>query len=67
MDNITPAGYRKQKFTVLSGERTYGYTGFEKTEASPALFDFWVKLGLKEFMQMVCDVISYTFKTLFTI
>ncbi len=59
MDNITPAGCRTQKFTVLNGERIYGYTGFENTDSISALGQLLARLGLREFAEMVFDVILY--------
>lgn len=63
MDNITPTGYRTQKFTILAGERTYGYTGFERTDNTNKIFDIFAKFGLKEVVIMVIDVLKYAFET----
>ena len=63
MDNLTPTGYRTQKFTVLNGERTYGYTGFESTDTTDSVSQLLAKLGLKEFVTMVWDVLVYAFET----
>lgn len=64
MDNITPAGYRTQKFTVLNGERTYGYVGFENTDNTNDFLNLLAKFGLKELFVMVIDVLKYTLEVL---
>ncbi len=65
MDNITPANYRIQRFTVLNGERIYGYTGFENTDNTSDFFAILAKLGLKELVMMILDVLKYAFEAAF--
>lgn len=67
MDNITPANYRTQRFTVLNGERTYGYTGFENTDNTSDFFSFLARFGFKELVMMILDVLKYAFETAFMI
>ncbi len=65
MDNITPTGYRTQKFTVLNGELVSGSTDYENTVKDNIFTKVLGKLGLKEFVAMVIDVLIYTLELAF--
>ncbi len=64
-DNLTPAGYRTQGYTVMNGEAVEGGEGVvdaDEPTIGGFIADFLKKLGLYEFMTMVIDVLIFAFK-----
>lgn len=66
MDNLTPTGYRTQKFTVMNGEAVTGSDGFVQAENESMFDSLLAKLGLKEFVTMVINVLRYTLELAFS-
>lgn len=64
-DNLTPAGYRTQGYTVMNGEAVEGGEGIvdaDEPTIDGFIADLLKKLGLYEFVTMVVEVLIFAFK-----
>ena len=67
-DNLTPAGYRTQGYTVMNGENVEGGDGTVNVGGEPIISGVLAKLlkslGLYEFVTMVVEVIMFAFSAI---
>lgn len=67
-DNLTPAGYRTQGYTVMNGENVEGGDGVVNVGGEPIIKGVLAKLlkslGLYEFVTMVVEVIMFAFSAI---
>ncbi len=67
-DNLTPAGYRTQGFTVMNGEAIEGGGALVNVGGEPviggALANLLKSLGLYEFITMVVEVLMFAFSAI---
>ncbi len=67
-DNLTPAGYRTQGYTVMNGENVEGGDGTVNVGGEPVIKGVLAKLlkslGLYEFVTMVVEVIMFAFSAI---
>ncbi|MBR3803682.1 MAG: alpha/beta fold hydrolase [Clostridia bacterium] len=67
-DNLTPAGYRTQGYTVMNGENIEGGDDLVNVGGEPIISGVLAKLlkslGLYEFVTMVIDVIIFAFSAI---
>ena len=67
-DNLTPAGYRTQGYTVMNGENVDGGDGTVNVGGEPIISGVLAKLlkslGLYEFVTMVVEVIMFAFSAI---
>jgi len=66
-DNLTPAGYRTQGYTVMNGENVDGGEGFVDADESLIggfFADILKKFGIYEFITMVVEVIMFAFSAI---
>ena len=67
-DNLTPAGYRTQGYTVMNGENVEGGDGTVNVGGEPIIKGVLAKLlkslGLYEFVTMVVEVIMFAFSAI---
>ncbi len=67
-DNLTPAGYRTQGYTVLNGESVSADEGLVNVGGEPVIDGFAAtllkKLGLYELAVMIVDVIMFAFSAI---
>lgn len=65
-DNLTPAGYRTQGYTVMNGENIEGGGALVNVGGEPviggALANMLKTLGLYEFITMVIEVLMFAFR-----
>lgn len=67
-DNLTPAGYRTQGYTVMNGENVEGGDGTVNVGGEPIISGVLAKLlkslGLYEFVTMVVEAIMFAFSAI---
>ncbi len=67
-DNLTPAGYRTQGYTVMNGENVVGGGALVNAGGEPvisgALANLLKTLGLYEFITMVVEVLKFAFSAI---
>lgn len=68
-DNLTPAGYRTQGYTVMNGENVEQSNGTVNAGGEPIIDGLFAKLlktlGLYEFITMITEVIMFAFSAIF--